>query len=263
MARGTVHLLRLAGTPEWIFPWRGSERPLFPRFLALVLTGAAFTLLVTTVKIQVDTPEKLNPGKASVIYLQDDAQGRALTLRAREGGPFPSRFELSQWQGLAELEASALDAVRYQPAPYTPVSEDLPSEDGVLPMELAVKGRQFLPKRIAQVIEEKSVASEKVAPVLYALSGISTENLPTELPRFLPPVDSAMSSASWRFLIRLNADGSVAECVSLEKGAEPGAIELESWLHRILFKPEPSKPVRWISVAVGFTNQPADGTDPR
>ena len=37
----------------------------------------------------------------------------------------------------------------------------------------------------------------------------------------------------------------------------------EAWLHRIQFKPEPGKPFRWIAVGVGFTNQPADGTDAR
>lgn len=261
--RGTVHSFKLAGTPKWIFPWRGGNRPLFPRLLALAFTSVAFTILVTTVKIRVDSPEKSTPTKASVIYLRDDAQGRAMTLRAREGGPFPSRFELSQWQGLPELETAALDAVRYQPAPYTPVPEELPPDDGVLPMELAAKGRQFLPERIPQPIATPDLGKLKIAPVLYPLSGVTAESLPQDLPPFAATVDSTMSSAPWRFLARLNADGSVAECVSLEKGGEPGARELEAWLHRIVFKPDPSKPVRWISVAVGFTNQPADGTDPR
>jgi hypothetical protein len=73
-----------------------------------------------------------------------------------------------------------------------------------------------------------------------------------------------MSSASWRFLVRLNPDGGVAECVSLEKGGEAGAPELEAWLHQIQFKPELGKPFRWIAVGIGFTNQPvADGPDAR
>lgn len=227
------------------------------------MVATAFTLFVTTVKIQVDSPAKSTPRKASVIYLRDDAQGRALTLRAREGGPFPSRFDLSQWQGFPELEASALESVRFQPPPYVPVPEDLPVDNGVLPMELAAKGRQFLPTRVPQPVATPELGKLKIAPVLYPLSGITTDQLPAQLPSFAAPVDSAMSSAPWRFLVRLNADGSVAECVSLEKGGEPGAPELETWLHRIVFKPDSSKPVRWITVAVGFTNQPADGTDAR
>ncbi len=263
MSRGAAHPLKLSGTPEWIFSWRGGNRPLVPRLLALAVVGTAFTLLVTTVKIRVDSPAKSTPRKASVIYLRDDAQGRAMTLRAREGGPFPSRFDLSQWQGMPEMEAAALEAVRFQPPPYVPVPEDLPPDNGVLPIELAAKGRQFLPTRVPQPPATPDLGKLKTAPVLYALSGVTSDTLPTGLPPFTAAVDSAMSSAPWRFLARLNADGSVAECVSLEKGAESGAPELEQWLHRITFKPDPSKPVRWISVAVGFTNQPADGTDAR
>lgn len=263
MSRGTVHPLNLPGTPEWIFPWRGRDRPLLPRLLALAVVATAFTLLVTTVKIRVDSPEKSTPRKASVIYLRDDAQGRAMTLRAREGGPFPSRFDLSQWQGMPELEAAALEAVRFQPPAYVPVPEDLPPDDGVLPIELAAKGRQFLPTRVPQPAASPDLGKLKIAPVLYPLSGVTSETLPTQLPPFTAPVDSAMSSAPWRFLARLNADGSVAECVSLEKGGQPGAHELETWLYRIVFKPDSSKAVRWITIAVGFTNQPADGTDAR
>jgi hypothetical protein len=263
MTRGTVNPPKLAGTPEWFFRWRGSNQPLVPRLLALACVGVAFTVLLTTVRIRVDSPEKSTPRKASVIYLRDDAQGRALTLRAREGGPFPSRFELSQWQGLPELELAALDAVRYLPTPYVPVAEDLPPDDGIRPMELAAKGRQFLPKRVPPPAVIPELGKLKIAPVLYPISGVTVESLPTELPPFEATVDSALSSASWRFLARLNPDGSVAECVSLEKGGESGSADLEAWLHRIVFKPEPSKPFRWIAVAVGFTNQPADGSDPR
>jgi hypothetical protein len=263
MSRVTVHPHKLSGTPEWIFPWRGGSRPLLPRLIALAVVATAFTLLVTTVKIRVDSPAKSTPRKASVIYIRDDAQGRAMTQRAREGGPFPSRFDLSQWEGMPDLEAAALESVRFQPPPYVPVPEDLPSDEGVLPMELAAKGRQFLPARVPQPVATPDLGKLKIAPVLYPLSGVTSDTLPAELPAFPAPVDSAMSSAPWRFLARLNADGSVAECVSLEKGGEPGAPELEKWLHRITFKPDPSKPVRWITVAVGFTNQPADGTDAR
>ena len=143
------------GTPEWIFRWRGSRQPLFPRLFALMLVGGVFALLVTTVKIRVDVPEKASLRKASVIYLTDDAQGRALTLRAQEGGPFPSRFVLSQWSGLAELEASAMETARFQPQPYVPQLQDLPAERGVLPLELAAKGVAFFPERAEMCSLEK------------------------------------------------------------------------------------------------------------
>ena len=157
------------GTPEWIFRWRGSRRPLFPRLFALVLVGGVFTLLVTTVKIRVEAPEKSSLRKASVIYLTDDAQGRALTLRAQEGGPFPSRFVLSQWAGLAELEKAAMEAARFQPLPYVPQLQDLPVERDVPPLELAAKGVAFFPERVPSLVFLPEERPWKVVPVLYPL----------------------------------------------------------------------------------------------
>lgn len=259
----TVRTPKPLGTPEWIFRWRGSKQPLSPRLFALALVAGAFTFLISMVKIRVDAPQRSAPHQASVIYLADDAQGRALTLRAQEGGPFPSRFVLSQWAGFAELETSAMEAARFQPQPYVPHLQDLPAERGALPLELAAKGVAFFPERVATPAVIPDLGMWKVVPVLYPLSGITAAALPKNLPPFDAVVDAAMSSASWRFLVRLNPDGSVAECVSLEKGGEAGAPELERWLHKTQFPPEPATPFRWISVGVGFTNQATDGTNPR
>lgn len=263
MADGAVRPRKLMDTPEWVFRWRGSRQPFFPRLVALAVVTAGFAFLITSVKIRVNAPGKSAPRKASVIYLNDDAQGRALTLRAQEGGPFPSRFVLSQWSGLAEMEAAGMEAARYQPPPYEPRLQDLPVKNGVASLELAARGATFFPQRAAQPMVVPGFGKLKVAPVLYPLSGITAGDLPRDLPPFDAVVDSAMSSASWRFLARLNPDGGVAECVSLKKGGEAGAPELEAWLQKIRFQPDPAKPFRWISVGIGFTNQPSDGTDAR
>ena len=264
MAEGRVKRRKLAGTPERVFRWSASKTPLLPKLFALVLVGAAFAFLVTSVQIRVTALEKSAPRKASVIYLRDDAEGRVLTLRAREGGPFPSRFEPSQWQGMAALESTVLDAVRFQPPPYVPAVADLPAGNWVPQVELAAKGQSFFPKRNLPSAHSQELAMLKLAPALYPLSGISAATLPETLPPFQAAVDGAMSSASWRFLVRLNPGGGVAECVSLEKGGEPGISDLEAWLHKIQFKPELAAPFRWIAVGIGFTNQPvADGHETR
>jgi hypothetical protein len=156
-----------------------------------------------------------------------------------------------------------MESVRFQPPPYEPKIVDLPERNEVKPLELAAKGEQFFPNHALIENPPPDVSRFKLAPVLYPLSGIRSEELPGDLPPFGAAVDAAMSSASWRFLLRLNSAGSVVECVSLEKGGEAGVAELEKWLHRIQFKPESGQPFRWISVGLGFTNQPADGTDAR
>lgn len=259
MAGSAAKLPKLAGTPEMIFRWRPVRQAYFPKLLALVTVGLGFVLLLA-LRVEVTAPEKSAPRKAAIIYLQDNAEGRALILRAREGGPFPSRFALSDWQGRAEIENAALAAVSFQPQPYVPALGDLPTENAVKPLELAAKGLSFFPNREPLPIAPPDVARLKLAPVLAPLSGITRDALPVALPSFAGNPDAA---ASWRFLVRLNAGGGVEECVSLEKGDEPGAAEMAAWLRRVQFQPELAKPFRWIAVGIGFTNQAVDATDAR
>lgn len=263
MTGGMVKSGKPLDTPLWVFHWRGRKMSMFPGLLATVLVFAAFALLVALLQIRVVATEKSVPRKASVILLRDDAEGRALSLRAREGGPFPSRFELSNWPGLAGLEAAVQDAVRFRPPPYVPALADLPAENWIQPLALPAKGEQVFPKRAAAPESTPDLPPMKLAPALYALSGITSDALPRDLPPFEAVVDAAMTSGSWRFLVRLNPAGSVAECVSLEKGGDESAPALEAWLHRIQFPPEAGKTSRWIALGIGFTNQPADGTDAR
>ena len=263
MTGGMVKSRKPLDTPLWVFHWRGRKMPMFPGVFATVLVFAAFASLVTLLQIRVVATEKSAPRKASVILLRDDAEGRALSLRASEGGPFPSRFELPSWPALAGLEAAVHEAMRFQRPPYVPALADLPAENWIQPLALAAKGELIFPKRTAAPVDSLNLPPLKLAPALYALSGIAPDALPRELPPFEAVVDAAMTSGSWRFLVRLNPAGGVAECVSLEKGSDESAPALEAWLQRIKFQPETGKTSRWIALGVGFTNQPADGTHTR
>jgi len=262
MASNAAKQPRLMNTPEWVFPWRGRKKTFFSMLVAHVIAGVAFILLLGAVRVKVVSPKPMIPRKASLIYLTDDAQGRTLALQAQEGGPFPSRFEPSQWAGMAALENEAMAATR-QVKPYVPQLRELPKETRIAPMELAAKGELVFPKRQLVARPASDPAKMKLVPTIYPLSGIPAEAIPAELPPFTGALDSAMTAASWRFLVRLNAQGGVTECVSLEKGGEAGALELETWLHGIQFRTTSEKPFRWISVGIGFSNQPADGTDNR
>lgn len=254
---------KLAGSPELVFCWRPAKSQWLPKLIALAFAGVALAGLMT-LRIRVIAPEKSSPRRATVVYLRDDAEGRELSLRAQEGGPFPAKFQLSQWEGLAELENSTMESARFQPEPYVSPIRELPAQNQLQPLELAAKGQSFFPQRAPASADAPAPAKLKLAPALYPLAGVSHETMPLVLPPFDGAVDAEMSSSSWRFLVRLNPDGGVAECVSLvEKVGEARAPELEAWLHRIQFKPELGQPFRWIAVGIGFTNQPADGTDAR
>ena len=254
---------KLAGSPELVFRWRPVKPQWLPKLIALAFAGVALAGLMT-LRIRVIAPEKTSPRRAAVVYLRDDAQGRELSLRAQEGGPFPARFQLAQWEGLAELERSTMQAARFQPEPYVSPIRELPAENQLQSLEFAAKGQSFFPQRSPASTALPAPAELKLAPRLFPLAGISHETMPLVLPPFDGAVDAEMSSSSWRFLVRLNPDGGVAECVSLvEKVGEVQTPELEAWLHRIEFKAEPGQAFRWIAVGVGFANQPADGTDAR
>jgi hypothetical protein len=266
MASGAVNP-KLAGAPELVFRWRQPKSTWVPKLLAVAFAGVAFAFLMT-VKIRMVELEKSAPRRAAVIYLRDDELGRAMTLRAQEGGPFPAKFQLSQWEGLAALENSALEDARFPPEPYVPPLQELPAANQLRSQELAAKGQSFFPPHAPVPADAPVGAKLKRAPVLYPLSGISHGDLPRDLPAFDTVMDAATASPSWRFpprrfLVRLNPEGGVVESVAMDPSGHAGTPALEAWLHEIQFKPEPAKPFRWIAVGVGFTNQPVDGTNAR
>lgn len=257
---------KVSPSKEWVFPWRPLGSPLFPKFIALAIVAAAFTLLISTVRIHLVSPERISPRKASLIYLGDDSQSRALALRAQEDGPFPSRFELSDWQSLAESEQRAFDAVRYQIPPYAPVLSDLPLENLSPPILLAPRGKAFFPDRPAPADVPPPVRTDtehRMEPRLYPLSATATAVMPESLPTFPAAVDPVMTAASWRFLICLNPAGTVTHCVSLEKGGETAAETLCSWLRQVSFKSQPGSNDRWIALAIGFIHPSEHGPDTR
>lgn len=256
MDGSTVRRVRLRGTPEWVFRWKPRRSPWLPKLLAIALVGTFFAILMT-LQIRVTGPSKMAPRAASVIVLGNDPDSRALKLRADEGGPFPSRFELSQWEGMADLEAKAWQAAEYQPKPYVPTMLELPDANLLRPLELAVKGKSFFPKR---VLEDEPLPVErlptKLQPFLFPLSGITEKDLPADLPEF----DAVAEAADWRFLLKLNPLGAVTECISLETTGEAAPTALEQWIRQLTFKPVATQTSRWIAVGIQFTNAATHGT---
>ncbi|MEN9975011.1 MAG: hypothetical protein RLZZ282_1017 [Verrucomicrobiota bacterium] len=259
--RLSIKAQRLAA-PKWVFDWRPHQQSSFPKAMILLTMGAGFALFLTSVRIHVEPPTSWATRKASILHLTDDADGRALTLRAREGGPFPSRFEPAEWEESAAIEQSAFQVTRMPSPPYMPVLRNLPTETTPT-MALAAKGEATMPPLNPDLLTRPLATTVKLAPVLSPLSGI----LPTAMPRSLPPfdgmVDAAISAESSRFLLNLDAAGNVLECVSLMGGDETGPPPLVDWLRSVPFSPEPTKPSRWIVVAVTFSNHPAHGPHSR
>lgn len=248
--------------PEWVFRWRRPGNPVLAKWLAVLVAGGAFAMLLSGVEIRVSQPVRWAAPKATVIHVPDNADGRALRLRAREGGPFPSRFLPSEWDGTAALEQAALGAARWTPPPYVPVLRDLPDQLPPAPVPLASRGEPVFPKRPPPAAVAPAPANLTLVPVIYPLSGIRADEIPRDLPPIDGPPDASVTAETWRFLVRLDAAGHVLDCISLAGGDEVGPPAMEAWLRRVAFKPDPAKSSRWIAVGLGFTNQPsANGTD--
>jgi len=245
--------------PQWVFSWKKPPGAPLAKAFAWLIVSAAFAFLLTSVRIHVTPPQPWAAHKAAMIQVTNDEVGRNLTLEAREGGPFPSRYEPSEWHGAAALEESVMESARWSPPAYVSALRDLPVENTTPPVLLARKGETVLPKRIQMEPSTPLATNLKLAPVLSPLSGISASDIPDKLPPFIGAVDPAMTSVPWRFLMCLDYAGSVRECVSLAGGNEAGPSPLELWLRGVSFKPEPGKTSRWITIEVGFTNQVAHG----
>jgi hypothetical protein len=259
MARRVSMKIKRQEAPDWIFPWRPTGEPLFPKLLALAAVSVMFALMLSALRVRTVVASPWAGRKASVIQVLDDVDGRALTLRAREGGPFPSRFEPAEWPVFATLEKAALDAARAPLPPYVPALRELPPEITRSPA-LAEPGKVVLPTPTAPSPTAMVADHGPLKPRILPLSGINTASIPDELPAFSGEVTPSMAADAVRFLIRIDAAGYLTDCLSLDAGDEAGPSPLETWLRGIRFKPDPSKTTRWAAVRVAFTNPPAHGT---
>ena len=249
--------------PQWVFSWRQPRGAWFPKALAFTAVAVGFTFLLTTVRIRVIPPAPWAARKAAVIQVADDADGRTLQIRAREGGPFPSRFDPADWEGTAALENALMAAAGGASAPVRPVLRNFP-EDG-LPQTplLASRGEAVLPKHQPIAPNPLPTTELSLVPVLHVRSGLTPGEMPDELPPFPGPLDQALKEVAadpGQFLLHIDASGRVLSSVSLTGQDESG---LADWLLAVRFKPDPASPSRWVVVAVGLIIQPTNGTDTR
>lgn len=247
--------------PEWIYSWRSLGTPALPKWLATAAVTMGFIFLITSVRIQVTPPAPWVSSKASVIQVGDDAESRALIQKAIEGGPFPARFDLTDWEESAGVVKLLADALRWTPPVYQPKLIDLP-EETIPPVKLAAAGKPVFPKHAAPVAETPSATALKQVPVISPLSTGPVKWMPRELPEFSEPVTPELADKPWRYLLRLDSAGRVSEVFPLV-GLEANKPSPVSWLRRVTFAPDSNKPVRWIAVDLSFANPAADGSDAR
>lgn len=241
------------GTPVWLFPWRRGESAFFSTFLAAVFVSGLASIAYPSISVKITTPQQIIPRKASLIYLTNTSEGRTLALKAQEGGPFPSRFRPSQWQGMAQLEGEIALRTRLPREVYSTQLRPVP-EAGLATLGAPPLAREMVfPESRAPATLPEVAQRVKMIPQLFPLAGIKAEEIPSPLPTYVGAAEGA-----WRFLIQIEASGRVKECISLAKGGDPGAVDLQKWLRGVSFSTSPG---RWISVGVRFINQAENASE--
>ncbi len=241
--------------PQWVFSWQRYGRPAFIRWFPVLWVAVIFAILLTSVRILVTPPKAWKTHTASLIHVIDDDHGAYLKLKAREGGPFPSRFEPSEWVASSIIEKAALESASWTPPVYVPKLRGLTNQSIPTEVKLAAKGVPMMPKRSTVAAVSNISSPSKLSPVIQVLAAASLASMSGAPPPFEGEVDAAIAVEPWRFLIQLDAVGNVGECISLSGGDEVGQSRLIGWLRKISFKPDLKQSTRWIAAEVGFTNQ--------
>lgn len=241
--------------PEWIFPWRRRGEPVLPKLAAVGFAVAVFGGLLGLVRIQTTAPNPWGLEKASVVHVPNTSQGRALALEAREQGPSPVRFSTADWPALARFENEQLARLAMVAEPYQPLLRDWQPQVFPVPA-LSQPGAMVLPPLPVIDVVPPPPPPGRPQPVIWPLSGLSPTEVPADLPAYEGPVDAAMQSDSLRFMIQLDGQGNVLECVALSGADTPeGTAFLAAWVRGIRFLRISEEGPAWAALRIRFLNQ--------
>ena len=251
-------------SPEFLFPWHRRNSSLWAPLGALLAAIALFALLLSFVRVKVAPAPRWIEDKATVIQLSGDADAQAWALRAIEAGPFPTRFDPSGSPDARALEIAAIRESAVVLPPYQPTLRALPAPAPPVLPAIAAAGERLFPRPSpVPPVPAVEPVPWRTVPVLLPLSDLPANALPSPVPAFPGHIDAETAAESWRFLIHLRADGSVADCIPLNSSGRSGATALAAWIGGMNFHPDLPQSHPWIALAVGFTNLPDDGPDPR
>ncbi len=246
--------LNLQERLAWIYPWRAGGGWQLGTWLAVLVVTALFAVVWITVRVKVPRPVAWAAPQAGVMVVTD---GGGISgewfRRAVAMGPFPSRFELSSWSGIAAQQQALEEAARIPEEDYAPVLRKFPEVTSER-SSLAVRGEPVLPRRSLPT-DAPALGDLTLVPELAPLSGIKPADLPTVLPPFKAEVTPQLAAGDWRFLVCLDAHGRVLDCVSMSGTAEQGVLELRQWLCQVVFASSGAGNERWVGVRIGFKNR--------
>lgn len=240
---------------EWVFDWKGRSATPLSTWLSIVLVAGIFAMALVSLRVKLVQPVEWQAPQASVIHLRGEGWSRPWVTEARAKGPFPSRFEPSEWSGVDGMQASLRELSKPRIATHQPRLLPFP-DPGIQAPRMARRGEPVLPYRPLK-IDEPDVAGElKVVPVIHPLDGIRADELPEKLPAWDLPLGEKLTGRAWKFLLELDSDGRVLQLVSLAGGQELSPRELSTWLRGVVFatKERRKEGPRWVAIALEFEN---------
>jgi len=249
-----------------IFDWKTPDSHPLGKIVAVVVIALVFLVFGSLFTVRFTSPEVSSTQAASVLFFPDQEMGRLWLMKAEEEGPFPGRLEIAGLRESLDLIGSDnLEGLaawnEYSISLKGMSAPDVGIQDGV-----STKGVRYFPSRKSNVLppSEKSLEAADIAlmPVLIPYSDEAVEWLPDQLPDFQMPLEERVASASWRFVINLRSNGSVAQCLSLSGGDEVSLKSTIDWLESLRFE-KSEKESRWMGLRIEFLNKAVDGTDPK
>lgn len=243
-----------------IFRWAEREGSLVFKMLIYGFVGLLFVFVFGVVKVGLEVGEVSLGRTGSVFFLEGSEGGMEWAVYAEEEGPFPLGMDLV---GIGEEGVSLEGAtgVFFAARDRDLGLRGIELEDGERALVMIRKGERFFPERVEAEVRgeggEEGLRDLDLVPILYPLSADAEGLIPEDLPDFDDAgLGGGVMAVGWRFLLRLRADGSVEQCVSLTGAEEMDAGLLEEWLMGVRFGAGDGD--RWISVGMGFRNEAID-----
>jgi hypothetical protein len=112
------------------------------------------------------------------------------------------------------------------------------------------------------VVETPLKSESRPQPMLTPISGISAAEMPRALPEFSGEINGKSLRDSWRFMIHVDADGRVLDCIALNGGESSATSALAEWLRQVEFQPSPHAAAHWFAIDLGIINQAPHAPDP-
>lgn len=246
---------------ERLFAWSRPADSRLPMLMAIGITAAAFAFMLHSLRVDLGSLSAARADHASLIFAGNDAIGIELKRRATEGGPLPMRFDPSGDDAVMKLRQTALDAIRFSPSPYALKLRPLLETSMLETPSLAPAGEAVFPRRPLPAIAAPSKSESRPQPMLTPISGISIAEMPSRLPELSAEIVDKALRDSWRFMIHVDPNGRVLDCIALNGTESPATNAIGEWLRQVEFQMQPADD-RWFAVDLGIINQAPHAPDP-